>query len=187
MNWEETRAAVVTDLFRYGGVQGCGAFVRALRREDGFKLTVYKRLAVFFRSAFPPFYLLFRFLFQRVCRKCCVLFPINLDMGTGIYISHCHGITINSNCRIGNNVNISQNITLGQANRGRYTGIPVIGNNVYIGPGATITGGITIGNNVLVSANSLVTRDVEDNSVMLGVPAVRVSDKGAWGYVEFTI
>jgi serine O-acetyltransferase len=49
---------------------------------------------------------------------------------------------------------------------------PVIGNNVDIGTGAKILGPITIGNNVLIGANAVVIRDVPDNSVAVGVPAV---------------
>ena len=48
----------------------------------------------------------------------------------------------------------------------------VIGNNVLIGSHSFIKHGVRIGNNVIVGANSLVTRDVPDNVVVVGVPAV---------------
>lgn len=47
----------------------------------------------------------------------------------------------------------------------------VIGNNVYIGYGCTIFGNVNIGNNVIIGSNSVVTRDIPDNSVCAGVPA----------------
>lgn len=46
-----------------------------------------------------------------------------------------------------------------------------IGNNVWIGSGATITAGVTVGNGVVVAAGSVVTRDVPDNSLVAGIPA----------------
>lgn len=45
-----------------------------------------------------------------------------------------------------------------------------VGNNVYIGTGAYIMPGVTIGNNVIIGAGSIVTHDVPDNSVAVGVP-----------------
>lgn len=47
----------------------------------------------------------------------------------------------------------------------------VIGNNVYIGTRSILMGGITIGNNVIIGAGSVVTHDIPDNSVAVGVPA----------------
>ena len=50
----------------------------------------------------------------------------------------------------------------------------IIGNNVWIGYGAQILPGIKIGNNVIVGAGDIVTKDIEDNSVVVGVPARKV-------------
>ena len=84
---------------------------------------------------------------------------------------------------IGDNVNISQGVTIGQTNRGKRKGVPVIGNGVYIGPGAKVIGKVTIGNNVAIGANAVVTEDVPDNACVAGVPAKIVSMNGAEGYV----
>lgn len=46
-----------------------------------------------------------------------------------------------------------------------------IGNNVYIGEGVIILPGVTIGNNVVIGARSLVSKDIPDNSVAVGIPA----------------
>ncbi|GAA3319001.1 hypothetical protein GCM10020331_024100 [Ectobacillus funiculus] len=54
--------------------------------------------------------------------------------------------------------------------------VPKIGNNVYIGPGAKIFGGITIGNNVSIGANSVVTKDVPDNVTVVGIPAKIIAE-----------
>lgn len=50
----------------------------------------------------------------------------------------------------------------------------VIGNNVYIGMGTYIMPGVTIGNNVIIGANSVVTKDVPNDSVVVGCPAKKI-------------
>jgi serine O-acetyltransferase len=77
-------------------------------------------------------------------------------------------------------------ITLGQTKRGPRRGAPTIGDNVYIGPGARIIGAVVVGNNVAVGANCVVTEDVPDNAVVVGVPARVVSSEGSSGYVNRT-
>lgn len=51
-----------------------------------------------------------------------------------------------------------------------FKGITV-GNNVHIGTGTTIMPGVHIGNNVIIGCSAVVTKDIPDNSVAVGVPA----------------
>lgn len=51
--------------------------------------------------------------------------------------------------------------------RGGKGGSPIIGNNVFIGAGATIIGNIRIGNNVKIGAGAIVVSDVPDNSTVV--------------------
>ena len=55
---------------------------------------------------------------------------------------------------------------------------PVLGNNVYIGAGAKIIGGITIGNNVKIGAGSVVVKNVPDNCTVVGNPARIIKKNG---------
>jgi serine O-acetyltransferase len=87
---------------------------------------------------------------------------------------------------IGRNCNISQGVTIGRANRGRNKGYPVLGDGVYIGPGAVIAGSVRIGNDVAIGANCVVTTDIPDHSVVVGVPGRVISSEGAEGYVNRT-
>lgn len=109
--------------------------------------------------------------------------PASATIGHSFYIGHFGGIILNGNSSIGNNCNISQGVTIGVSGLENKRGVPVIGDEVYIGPNSIVAGRITIGNNVLIGACSLVTTDVESNSVMLGVPAKMISDKGTEGYI----
>ena len=93
---------------------------------------------------------------------------------------------INGRSVIGKNCNISQGVTLGQANRGQNKGYPILGDNIYIGPGAKIVGAVKIGNNVAIGANCVVTKDVPDNSVVIGIPGKVISQKGSKDYVTKT-
>lgn len=79
------------------------------------------------------------------------------------------GVVIHKESVIGDNCMLGQGITIG----GRVDGggVPKIGNNVYIGAGARILGGITIGDFVVIGVNAVVIKDVPDNCVIAGVPA----------------
>ena len=71
-------------------------------------------------------------------------------------------------------------------NRGKKKGYPQLGDNVYIGPGAKIIGAIRIGNNVAIGANCVVTKDIPDNAVVVGIPGKVISNQGSVGYVNRT-
>ena len=106
----------------------------------------------------------------------------NQFLGTPIFNPHgINGIVISQNDVIGKNCFISHQVTIGTS-MGKA---PVIGDNVYIGPGAKIFGGIKIGNNVRIDANCPVFFDVPDNStVVLPKPRVIVKEKD---YEYYTI
>ncbi len=95
-----------------------------------------------------------------------------LQIGGGFYIGHPYNITINSEAIIGKNVNIHKGVTIGQENRGKREGCPVIGNEVWIGVNATIVGSVTIGDDVLIAPNSYVNCDVPSHSVVYGNPCI---------------
>ena len=89
------------------------------------------------------------------------------DIGPGFVILHSSGVCINTSVRAGENLVIEHNVTIGA----EQDAVPVIGDNVYIGAGSTIVGGVRIGNNVKIAANSLVMKDIPDGATAIGVPA----------------
>lgn len=109
--------------------------------------------------------------------------PASVSIGPSFYIAHFGGIIINSNAVIGSNCNISQGVTIGVSGLEEKRGVPIIGNDVYIGANAVVAGKITVGNHVLIAASSLVNSTVNDHEVVMGVPAIKVSDKGSKGYI----
>lgn len=106
-------------------------------------------------------------------------------IGRGLYIGHFGGIIIGPETRIGNYCNISQGVTIGQAGRGKKQLSPVIGDRVYIAPGAKIFGGIVVGNDVAIGANAVLTSDLPDNAVAVGIPAKIINFKSSRDFVQF--
>ena len=109
--------------------------------------------------------------------------PASANIGHSLYIGHFGNIIINSNVQIGNNCNLSQGVTVGVSGRNEKRGVPVIGSNVYLGANCVVVGKITIGDNVLLAACSLLNQNAEANAVYLGVPAIKITNRGSEGYI----
>lgn len=173
-----------TDLHRYYGKVTAVLFIRSLLSHPGFKCTFWMRFCNYLHKNNRKFLLIFC---RRILRKNQVKYgieiPYNAEVGEGLYIGHFTGIFVSPQTVIGNNVNLSQCVTIGEVSRGKYKGSPVIKDNVVIAAGAKVVGAITVGNNVIVGNNSVVTKDVPDNSVVGGVPAQVISHKGSDGYI----
>jgi serine O-acetyltransferase len=107
----------------------------------------------------------------------------SVKIGHSFYIGHFGNIIINANTVIGNNCNISQGVTIGVSGIGDKRGVPIIGDNVYIGANSVLAGKIIIGSNTLIGACTLVNRDVPENAVIMGVPGKIISYKGSKGYI----
>jgi serine O-acetyltransferase len=110
--------------------------------------------------------------------------PSSTRIGAGLHILHFGEIVVHQNAIIGNNFGIAQGVTIGVSNRGERRGTPTVGDNVVIAPGAKVFGNIRIGNNVAVGANCVVTKDIPDNAVVVGIPGRIISYKGSEGYVS---
>lgn len=112
-------------------------------------------------------------------------FPVGLKIGKGIFISHSGTIIVNTECIIGDNINLGPDTVIGFGIKNGVSGFPKIGSRVFIGPGAKIFGPITIGDDVAIGANAVVTTDIPDHAVAVGVPAKIVSYKGSSDYIKF--
>lgn len=132
-----------------------------------------------------PLGTLFRLLLRRYSIKFGYQISAKTKIGEGFYLGHWGTVVVNPDTVIGKNCNIAHGVTLGQTNRGKTKGVPVLKDNVWIGTNAVIVGGITIGNNVLIAPNSYVTQDVPDNSVVMGNPMqIIFNDNATEGYIN---
>lgn len=180
---------VQSDLYRQAGACDLRTFLVYMARSPGFEYVFWLRLVAWLRVQRSPIRLLntcAALVKRHLSYKYGIAIPASTSIGPGFYIGHYGDIVVNDECTIGRDCNISQGVTLGRVNRGTHKGCPTIGNGVYIGPGAKVVGGVRIGSNVAIGANAVVTKDVPDNSVVGGVPAVVLSYEGASGYVNRT-
>lgn len=90
-------------------------------------------------------------------------------IGPGLYLMHHTGVYVGP-VTIGDNCVLHHNVTIGQRVAAGDHGVPRIGNDVWIGPGATITGDVTIGDGATISAGSVVSRDIPAHALVAGNP-----------------
>lgn len=191
-----TRAELVrcwrADLYRYAGETSNGALLRRVAAHPGYRYTFAMRLCGWLRAAEPralarPAELLARLWLRHMRHAFGIDVPASAQVGPGLYINHPGGIVVHNRAVIGANCNLSHGVTLGEGNRGARKGFPVVGDGVYIGPGAKLVGAVRVGDDVAVGANAVVTRDVPSHAVVGGVPARTLSETdGAAGYVNRT-
>lgn len=116
---------------------------------------------------FPPFY---------------TDFGKNIKIGKNVFLNTGCSFQDRGGINIGDGALIGMNVTIATLNHGlpletrstTYSSPVVIGKNVWIGSNATILPGVTIGDNSVVAAGAVVTKDVPENTVVVGVPAKAV-------------
>jgi len=177
-----------SDLYRQSkGRLGLGVLLRNLLRRAEFQYTFWLRLTGYLKE-----HRLWRYGWWRLAHvilrhyqyKYGILIPCQTRIGSGFYIVHFGGIVISARTVLGRNVSISPGVVIGRSVRGPRRGNAVIGDNVYIGPGAKVIGKVRVGDNVAIGANCVVTKDVPDKAVVVGVPGRVISYEGSAGYVQ---
>lgn len=137
-----------------------------LMPNPGLKFSTILRLTQYFRKKNRLLFYFFFLWLRRLKVKYGFDISYRTQIGSGFYIGHFGTIVIHGDTIIGNNCNISQGITIGVSNYGKI-GVPKIGDNVFIGPGACIFGNITIGNKVTIGANTVVTESIPDGATVM--------------------
>ena len=102
-------------------------------------------------------------------------------IGKNLFIDHGMGVVIGETSEIGDNVTIYHGVTLGgispsinsddQRNIKRH---PTLMDSVVVGSGAQVLGPVVVGKNAKIGANAVVTKDVPENAVMVGIPAKNI-------------
>ena len=147
----------------------------------GVKAVFFHRIANFFSVA--KFDLIARIISQFSRFLTGIEIHPKANIGKNLFIDHGMGVVIGETSEIGDNVTIYHMATLGgispsinsneQRNIKRH---PTLKDNVVIGSGAQILGPVTVGKNAKIGANAVVTKDVPENAVMVGIPAKNVGE-----------
>jgi len=169
---------IKSDLFRYTGKFSWFLLIKNLLFNKGFRYSFYYRIG-FSLSRNKILNIIYGSFYKLVSNRYTIEIPLKTKIGHGLYISHPFAIAVNKNVVIGNNVNISQSVTIGKKHSGGKAGSPIIGNNVYLGPNSTLIGKILINDGAVIGANSLVLTDVGGNETVAGIPAKKISEKGS--------
>ncbi len=98
---------------------------------------------------------------------CGCVIGVNARFGKRFIVLHSVGVVINSAVVGGDDIVLESGVVIG-AEKGKS---PTLGNNIFVGSGAKIVGGLTVGSNSIVGANAVVVKSVSDNEVVGGVPA----------------
>ena len=145
----------------------------------GVKAVYFHKLAHFFSVA--KFDLIARIISQFSRFLTGIEIHPGAKIGKNLFIDHGMGVVIGETSEIGDNVTIYHMVTLGgispsiNSNDQRQTKRhPTLMDNVVVGSGAQILGPVVVGKNSKIGANAVVTKDVPENAVMIGIPAKNV-------------
>ncbi|MDA8918397.1 serine acetyltransferase [Candidatus Pelagibacter sp.] len=145
----------------------------------GVKAIFFHRIANFFQLA--KFHLVARIISQLSRFLTGIEIHPGAKIGKNLFIDHGMGVVIGETSEIGNNVTIYHMATLGgiapsinSNNQRQVKRHPTLSDCVVVGSGAQILGPVMIGANAKVGANAVVTKDVPENAVMVGIPAKNV-------------
>jgi serine O-acetyltransferase len=142
---------------------------------DGTSANVLYRIqAALVRWRLAPFALLPHWLNKWL--NGCVI-GVHTQFGPGLVLIHPIGVVINSAVRGGRNVRIESGVVIGE-NRG---GVPALGDDLFIGSGAKIIGGVVLGTGARVGANAVVLHDVAPGATVVGIPAKPLVDRKPTG------
>lgn len=99
----------------------------------------------------------------------------NIEIGPGLHVVHGDGIYVNVKS-IGTNFTVYQNVTFGSVNEMEK---PLIKDGVTVNPGAVIYGNVILNDNCVIGANSVVNKDVPEDDIVAGAPAISIRHKNS--------
>ena len=99
-------------------------------------------------------------------------------IGKGVFIDHGMGVVIGETSEIGDRCLLYQGVTLGGTGKESGKRHPTLETNVVVGAGAKVLGGICVGSNTRIGAGSVVVKNVEANSTVVGIPGRVVHQSG---------
>lgn len=172
----ELKFLILSDLHRYRNNADILNFVKEFAYGFGFKYFFWWRINKYLKTKlilFMPLRLISRLILRHNSINLGIDISLQAEIGPGFKIEHFGGIIVNGKAKLGKRCSILQGVTIGE-----YFGAPSIGDFVFIGPGAKLIGSHRIGNNVIIGANAVITTDIPDNSVVVGIPGKVISREG---------
>lgn len=137
--------------------------VKALLLPNFFNAILLIRLHLWLERHHLPTFLPYRLLLHlhgfELGRRC--------RIGGGLFLPHPLGVILTDETAIGERASIYGMVRFLR----EHGGVPVLGDDVFIGDGARFVGGVKVGNDVTVGAAALVLKDVVDHAIVGGVPA----------------
>ena len=129
------------------------------------------------KNKYSPCVIFARYRRAKLGLMCGFSIPLNV-VDKGMSIAHIGPIVISEYASIGKNCRIHMGVNIG-ADARISDAAPMIGDNVYIGPGAKLFGKIEIADGIAIGANAVVTKSfTEENISIGGVPAKKINDIG---------
>ena len=140
------------------------AMVKVCFTDGSAAMILYRLMQASRKWRLTPFEMVFNKL-NAVCCNCII--GRGAEFGPGFVLIHSSGIVINGAVRGGAGILLEHQVTLGAQNRHS----PVLGDDVFIGAGAKVIGGVVIGDGARIGANAVVIDDVPAHATAVGIPA----------------
>lgn len=171
-SWSDAIELIRSDFHRAlgKGRMSLGALWLRHFRDPGHGFQFYFRLTQYHpRNLFGKvIHRYFRHRMLRYARRHCLQIPHTTRVGYGLYLGHSHGVIVNPETVIGNNVSLAQFITIGNNTEGDGARIH---DGASLSPSCCVVGKVNIGHHSLVGAGSVVTRDIPAECTAAGAPA----------------
>lgn len=171
------------DIYRLTGDTSWKSIIKQLIKNICFRPVFTLRMCQHFDSKNSKIILaIFRLMHRKNCDKAGLLMSWKCDIGPGFSLTHTFGSGICELAKIGTNVTLLHGTSIAQKDDINEDGTrtscaATIGNNVWLGPNSTIVGNVNIGKSSIVGANTLVTKDVPAESIVVGNPQKVLSKK----------
>ena len=182
----ELRMYIAADMFRYMTSTSAKAFLRAWYIA-GFRYTFFMRCCRYLshRRRHRPIFWICRIALRHYSVKYGFQIPWQTDIGPGLMSGHYGSIIINPNSRIGVNCNLSVGVLMGLTHdiERHMFYYPTLGHRVSLANGVKVIGNVHIADGAVVGVGAVVTTDLDENAVAVGIPARVISHSGSAAYV----
>lgn len=187
MDPTQLKSLIRSDLYRYFGRTDWRIALFAFLRVPGFRFTYFLRKTSYHYANRHRFFHQIAFWINKLIVehyefKYGFQIPHLSKIGRGLCLYHHGRVMVHPRAVLGDNVSLSPGCIVGQSNRGKHVGVPVIGNRVWMACNAIVVGRITVGDDVLIGPGAYVNFDVPEKAVVIGNPGQIKSFDGSEHY-----